>query len=87
MADEYPEHEKLKGLGGSNQIVGDFIEWLGEHKIELAQWNPSGTYCMPIHRSRDDRPDAIASACAAARRIAPCGSGSAIDRRSHWRGK
>jgi hypothetical protein len=54
MAEQYPEHEKLKGLGGANQIVGDFIEWLAERRIELAEWNPSGTYCMPIHRSRDD---------------------------------
>lgn len=49
----YPEHEKLRGLGGSNQVVGDFIEWLGEQEIELAKWNRSGTYCMPINKSRD----------------------------------
>jgi hypothetical protein len=54
MAEEYPEHEKLKALGGANQTVGDFIEWLGENRIELAQWNDAGTYCLPIHKSRDD---------------------------------
>lgn len=27
MAD-YPEHEKLTALGGDNQTIGDFLEWL-----------------------------------------------------------
>lgn len=25
---EYPEHDKLVGLGGDNQVIGDFLEWL-----------------------------------------------------------
>jgi hypothetical protein len=52
MAD-YPEHEKLKALGGDNQVVGDFIEWLGENGYEIARWNDSGTYCLPCNEGRD----------------------------------
>lgn len=33
----YPEHEKIKALGGANQIVGDFIEWLGEAGYEICK--------------------------------------------------
>lgn len=42
MATEYPEHEKLKALGGANQTVGDFIEWLGENGYEIAQRDKYG---------------------------------------------
>ena len=37
---EYPEHDKLKALGGANQIVGDFIEWLGEQGLTICEFNP-----------------------------------------------
>lgn len=33
----YPEHEKLKALEGANQIVGNFIEWLGEAGYIIAK--------------------------------------------------
>jgi hypothetical protein len=36
---DYPEHEKLKALNGANQIVGDFIEWLGENGYVIAQYD------------------------------------------------
>lgn len=52
---EYPEHDKLKALGGANQTVGDFIEWLGEQGIELASYG-NGAYrdvLFPLRRSRD----------------------------------
>jgi hypothetical protein len=49
----YPEHEKLKALGDSNQIVGDFIEWLSEQGYEICRWNDSGTHCLPVHLHRD----------------------------------
>ena len=32
----YPEHEKLKALDNANQIVGDFLSWLGENGYEVA---------------------------------------------------
>jgi hypothetical protein len=53
---DYPEHEKLQALGGANQTVGDFIEWLGEQGIYLASYG-TGSYCdelFSIHKSRDD---------------------------------
>lgn len=49
----YPEHEKLSALGGANQIVGDFIEWLFEQGWEIAEWNSSGHRLSPIRKSRD----------------------------------
>ena len=50
----YPEHEKLKGLRGQNQIVGDFIEWLGETGFVIARYTRSGHTLLPAHASRDD---------------------------------
>ena len=52
MADTYPEHEKLKALGGANQIVGDFIEWLGEQGYVIARYNQHDRLC-PAYESRD----------------------------------
>lgn len=49
----YPEHEKLEGLDGSNQIVGDFIGWLGEQGYEICRWNEGRTYCLPANVGRD----------------------------------
>ncbi len=39
---EYPEHEKLKALGGKNQTVGDFIMWLGENGMVIAEEEGDG---------------------------------------------
>ncbi len=36
MSERYPEHAKLKALGGANQTIGDFIEWLGEQGFTIA---------------------------------------------------
>lgn len=52
MANEYPEHEKLKALGGANQAVGDFIGWLGEHNMLIAEYRRHEI--VPVLRSRDD---------------------------------
>lgn len=51
---DYPEHEKLKALGGDNQTVGNFIEWLSEQGYEICRWNVAGTFCIPANISRDD---------------------------------
>lgn len=55
---DYPEHEKLKALGGANQIVGDFIGWLGEQDIELCERaggrGSRRDEFVPCGRSRDD---------------------------------
>lgn len=57
MAD-YPEHKKLKALNGANQIVGDFIEWLGEQGLVIAHYPTleSGAQSVNLHwcgKSRD----------------------------------
>lgn len=53
MSTDYPEHDKLKALGGANQTVGDFIEWLGERDMMIAEY-ANGSELMPVRRSRDD---------------------------------
>lgn len=35
---KYPEHEKLKALGGKNQAVGEFVMFLAEKGIGLAKY-------------------------------------------------
>jgi hypothetical protein len=52
MVVEYPEHEKLKALGGANQTVGDFIEWLGQKGWEIARMNEHDEL-VPIFKRRD----------------------------------
>lgn len=49
---ETPEHDKLSALGGANQIVGDFIEWLGEQGFCIAGWDQYDRL-YAIHASRD----------------------------------
>lgn len=36
---QYPEHEKLKALGGQNQLIGDFLEWLQINNYTICAWN------------------------------------------------
>lgn len=36
----YPEHEKLKALGGKSQVVGDFLVWLEEQGFVICE--PTG---------------------------------------------
>lgn len=36
---EYPEHEKLRALGGANQIIGDFLDWLGTTGYSICAWD------------------------------------------------
>lgn len=45
---EYPEHDKISGLNGSNQTAGEFLDWIREEKgydiceFKEGQW--SGRY-------------------------------------------
>lgn len=48
---DYPEHEKLKDLNGANQVVGNFINWLGENGYEIAKWHPHRDELVPANRS------------------------------------
>lgn len=47
---DYPEHAKLKALEGANQIVGNFIEWLGENGYVIGKYDDIGDL-WPAHRS------------------------------------
>lgn len=54
MADlELPEHDKIKALNGANQTVGDFIEWLGTQRMEIAVHDPRYDCLVPCLKSRD----------------------------------
>jgi hypothetical protein len=41
----YPEHEKMRALGGAIQVVGDFLAWLGEHDFEIAARHEHSEEC------------------------------------------
>jgi hypothetical protein len=49
---EYPEHEKLQALNGANQTVGDFLEWLGEHALIIAEYG-NGSQLFPCAKGRN----------------------------------
>ena len=62
MADQYPEHSKLQKISGQSQTVYNFIEWLGEQGIFLAEYDPewhSNSGCAL--RSRKPLTDLLAS--------------------------
>lgn len=54
MEDKYPQHAALRALNGANQIVGDFIEWLGENGLTICHWSGGsrGEYA-PTFKNRD----------------------------------
>lgn len=52
-AERYPEHEKLKALGGKNDVVGRFIEWLRESGYEICALSKDGRDFEPLHRSTE----------------------------------
>ena len=35
----YPQHEKLQGLDGRNQEVGNFLEWLQGKGLVVCRWS------------------------------------------------
>jgi len=40
FANTYPEHAKLQALGGANDIVGQFLEWLGDQTgYVICEWH------------------------------------------------
>lgn len=49
---DYPEHAKLKALEGANQIVGNFIEWLGEAGYVISKEDRYGDL-QPAYRRID----------------------------------
>lgn len=42
-AEVYPEHAKLRALGGKNEIVGNFIEWLRREGYTICRWRDNLT--------------------------------------------
>jgi len=34
---KYPEHDKLRGVSGKSQAIGEFVDWLGGKGIILAK--------------------------------------------------
>ncbi len=50
---EYPEHEKLKGLNGKNQIIGDFIEYLNKAGLFLCFYDADDPILVPTNRSTE----------------------------------
>lgn len=38
MVNEYPEHEKLSALKGANNTVGEFLDWLAEEDLVIAEY-------------------------------------------------
>ena len=36
----YPEHEKLRAVRDTSQVIGAFIEWLEETGRTVAKWMP-----------------------------------------------
>lgn len=47
-----PEHQKLKDLNGRNETVGDFIEWLNDNGLVIAEHDKSSRL-WPTMKSRD----------------------------------
>jgi len=39
----YPEHEKLRALEGKNDVVGEFLEWLGQQGYLIAKEREGST--------------------------------------------
>ena len=35
---DYPEHEKLKEIANTSQVIGEFLEWLDEQGILLCKF-------------------------------------------------
>lgn len=51
---EYPEHEKLALVKDKSQAIGEFLDWLSERGIRLAQQDQGRRYdeFWPIQRDK-----------------------------------
>lgn len=50
---DYPEHEKLQKVKGYTQAIGEFLDWLGERGIYLAEWERNSERMFPIGGKRN----------------------------------
>jgi hypothetical protein len=54
MTEDYPEHEKLRSLNGTNQVIGEFIDWLEDEK-DIWLCSPDGPSSFwPCHTPIQD---------------------------------
>jgi hypothetical protein len=54
---KYPEHEKLKALGGKSQMLGEFLsEWLPERGIVLAEYHKHSPHCYEADDADQEDP-------------------------------
>lgn len=49
----YPEHEKMKAIQPKSQAIGDFLTWLGERGIWLAEFE-TPERLVPYHFSTQE---------------------------------
>lgn len=47
-----PEHDKLRRLSRQTQLIGNFIDWLGDQGLIMCE--PQGRHNVPIRKSRDE---------------------------------
>lgn len=59
---KYPEHEKLRALGGKNQETGDFLEWLKDTKRYVLALHVQR--CEKCEREWDPDSDGYCKHCA-----------------------
>lgn len=45
-----PEHDKRDGKEDQFQLIGEFLEWLGEKGIHLAVYGPEDDQLWPTHQ-------------------------------------
>lgn len=59
---EYPEHQKMAGIAGQTQAIGEFLEWLEGQGVQLMTWHEDLTDSRPTDpeckaRRRENRAD------------------------------
>lgn len=46
MSTAYPEHEKMKPIADKSQVIGEFLEWLGDEKgvylVDMSDYRRDG---------------------------------------------
>jgi len=48
---KYIQHEKLQEVHPFSQKIGEFIDWLSEEGVYLAEYSSTGEYMTPMRRS------------------------------------
>lgn len=57
MTEKWPEHEKLMKVKDKSQMIGDFLEWLGEQSFEISEYEECEDcgceHLFPIRKNRE----------------------------------